>query len=505
MRMDRRAAARSRRGVVGGVLRGVVAGVVATAGAGREQGEVEAARCRNGRTRCRERCRDLTRDRRNCGRCGRRCGSGEACDRGLCCPAGEVNCRGACSPTCEAPAANRPFPQAVAYPGVVNEPSRWTPDAQADHVRAAYDRWKRDYLVAAGRDEAGQPRWRVAWGKRGSRDFERTISEGQGYGLVILAHMAGHDPDAQALFDGVWRFSRDHPSRIEPRLMQWKVPTRRADRDSAFDGDCDIAYGLLLAAAQWGTSPDPAIAYGEDARRVIAGILAATIGQTSRLPTLGDFAGFRDADDGDRYNQWTPRSSDFMLANFRAFGRATGDPVWDEVVDACRRAIDALQSTHSPTTGLLPDFVEPASATAHAPQPARPNFLEGPTDGDFFYNAARVPWRLGVHALLAGDADSAGQAARISRWAEQSTGGDPRRVRSGYRLSGQPLPDANYFDTCFAAPLGVAAMVVPGQQAWLDEVYAAVVAAGPEDYFDDTVGLLCLLALTGTMWDPTVD
>ncbi len=500
-----RIAAWSRRAVIERTLRGIAAALPAILAAGCEPDAAAAAHCRNGRKRCRKTCRDLQRDRRNCGRCGKRCRPGDACDRGLCCPAGQVNCRGTCRPTCEAPPAHRPFPHRVAYPGVVNHPSRWTADQQANHVRTAYDRWKRDYLVAAGRDAAGQPRWRVAWGRRGTPQFEQTISEGQGYGLLILAHMAGHDPDAQSLFDGVWRFSRDHPSRIEPRLMQWLVPTKPADRDSAFDGDCDIAYGLLLAATQWRSSPDPAIDYGKAAARVIGGILAATIGRTSHLPTLGDFAGVTDADDGDKYNQWTPRSSDFMLANFRAFGRATGDTVWNEVVAACHLVVAALQSTHSPATGLLPDFIEPVSATDRAPKPARPNFLEEETDGDYFYNAARVPWRLGLHALLANDAESARQAATISRWAEQSTGGNPAGIHSGYHLSGQPLPDSAYFDTCFAAPLGVAAMVTSGQQPWLDDTYAAVIAAGPEDYFDDTVGLLCLLALTGTFWDPTME
>ena len=44
--------------------------------------------------------------------------------------------------------------------------------------------------------------------------------------------------------------------------------------------------------------------------------------------------------------------------------------------------------------------------------------------------------------------------------------------------------------------------VYPDQQAWLDDLYEAV-RASDEAYYEDTVSLLCLLALTGTFWDPT--
>ena len=37
--------------------------------------------------------------------------------------------------------------------------------------------------------------------------------------------------------------------------MGWEVPPDEpGGTDSAFDGDCDIAYALLLADAQWGSA-----------------------------------------------------------------------------------------------------------------------------------------------------------------------------------------------------------------------------------------------------------
>ena len=65
-------------------------------------------------------------------------------------------------------------------------------------MRAAYDRWKAHYLVTvSGSTPSGGALYRVSYG---SLDPSRTVSEGQGYGMVIVALMAGNDPDAQSIF-----------------------------------------------------------------------------------------------------------------------------------------------------------------------------------------------------------------------------------------------------------------------------------------------------------------
>jgi len=146
--------------------------------------------------------------------------------------------------------------------------------------------------------------------------------------------------------------------------------------------------------------------------------------------------------------------------------------------------------------------VHPKSATDHAPRPASAGFLEGPNDGAYNYNAGRDPWRLGTDGLLNGDARSLAAVARISAWAHDETGGDPQRIRAGYALDGTPLSGSDYFTTFFAAPLGVAAMAVPSQQAWLNAIYEAV-RQREEDYYEDSVTLLCMLVMTANFWDPT--
>ena len=380
----------------------------------------------------------------------------------------------------------RPFPQHLPYGEV--RPSRWTQAQQDEAVRRFYDRWKARYLIAlTGSD--GTEQYRVAFGRNGDKRGI-TVSEGQGYGLVIVATMAGHDPNAQRICEGLWRFARAHPSSIDNRLMDWRVPGGEGN-DSAFDGDADLAYGLLLADAQWGSSG--AINFRAEADRTLAGILASTIGPQSRLPMLGDWVNPNDS----RYNQYTPRSSDLMTGHFRTWARATGAGVWNEVAANSQSTITTMQADYASGTGLLPDFIQAG------PRPAGAGFLEGANDGSYSYNAGRDPWRIGADALLHGDGTSSVQAAKIANWARAATSGNPRAFSSGYALDGTPLPGSNYFSTFFVAPLGVAAMCDPGLQTWLDDIYAAVITTTDEDYFEESVALQCLLLMSGNFRDST--
>lgn len=385
-----------------------------------------------------------------------------------------------------------PFPRRTAYaPGALSPGRRSGEDLDRD-VAAYYERWKAAYIRPAGVNAAGEPLYRVVWNP-GQED--ESVSEGQGYGLVIVASLAGHDPAARQLFDGIVRFVRRHPSAQDHRLTQWHEPlTDRTHAYAAFDGDADIAYGLLLANRQWGS--DGPIDYRAEALRTIGG-LATILGPTSGLPLPGDAVLL----DGLHLDEeYTVRVSDLMPAHFQAFGRATGDPRWADAASRSQQVVAALQAHWSPDAGLVPDFAVPpadGSPTLDDLGPAGPGTVEGlPTDGSYAYNSARIPWRFGLDALLSGDPTSRAIAGRFVTWAEAATDGDPTRLVNGYRLDGSPL--GTTLSTAFVAPLGVAAMTQPGHQPFLDAVYA-VIRTTHQDYYNDSLSLLCLLALSGNV------
>ncbi len=376
-----------------------------------------------------------------------------------------------------------PFPQHLDYaPGTILPSLRTRAQLDADVV-AAYDAWKQRYLLEV--EEEAPPLYRVSFG---TTDPGRTVSEGIGYGMLLTVLMAGHDPQAQRYFDGLWRFARLHPSSIDARLMAWQVPESAGGDAAAFDGDADMALALLMADRQWGSGGE--IDYRQAAETLITALSESMVGPDSQLPLLGDWVDPY----GATRNQYTPRSSDLMPASFRAF--ASVDGRWAAVREASLDLIEWMQKRHAPQTGLLPDFIETNGNGGF--RPAAAGFLEGPHDGDYHYNAGRVPLRLGMDALLHGG-EALPLLKRIAAFAAARVAEGADTIGAGFTLEGEAY--GNYFTTFFAAPFAVALMSDVRYQAELDALYDAIYRR-QENYYEDSIKLLSLLLLSGNFWGP---
>ncbi len=355
-------------------------------------------------------------------------------------------------------------------------------------TRDAYDAWKDKYLKAG----CGADRYYV---ETKTQAGNLTVSEGQGYGMLLSAIMAGHDPDARVHFDGIYRFFRDHPSASSPDLLSWYQDTscnNAQGNDSASDGDLDIAFALLLADRQWGSCD--AIDYRKEALKVIAAIGAFEVDTSGGYVLLGDWASPGDA----KYYKST-RSSDFMTDHFRSFGAASGDAMWGGLVDKTYGIVGAIRDGYSPGKGLLPDFIKDPLG---APAPVAAGFLEGANDGAYNYNACRDPWRIGTDYLVSGDARAKTEMLALTGWIEGATGGDPTKIRAGYKLDGTPVSGSNYLTMAFAAPFGVAAMADGSHKAWLNELWSTIAGAPSEGYYEDTIQVMSMIVMSGNWWAP---
>jgi endo-1,4-beta-D-glucanase Y len=383
----------------------------------------------------------------------------------------------------------KPFPQHVRYFEGTIKPNHVSQLQMDDSVRSFYRVWKERYI----NDDAGEGNYYV-W-VEGSVGNKQCVSEGQGYGMIILSLMAGYDESAHKVYDGLFHYYKSHPSRNSPHLMAWAQTKRFKDVDgsSATDGDMDIAYSLLLADAQWGSSG--AIDYLEESRKMIAAIMEQEINQKTFSVLLSNYV------EPDSKDYFDMRSSDFMPAHFKEFQAVTKDRNWNKVVDDNYRLFTLLQDKYSKEAGLLPDFIQSVNTNG---RPAYPRYLESGYDGYYNYNACRVPWRIATDFILNGDPRSKIMVQRINRWIRETTRNRPDNISAGYSLGGDDIQSRHFEAMSFIAPFAVSAMVDATNQVWLNKLWDYITGFDLDqfDYYDNSIKMLDMIILSGNYWNP---
>jgi len=389
------------------------------------------------------------------------------------------------------PAPARPFPQHASYrPGSIL-PNHVSQAVLDDSVRSFYQQWKKHYVLTAC--EQGQA---YVWFE-GTAGTNKCVSEGQGYGMMIVALMAGFDSSAQDTYDRLFRWYRSHPTRNSAHLMAWSqdINCHSIDGTSATDGDLDIAYSLLLADAQWGSGGN--ISYRQEAIDMISSILQQEINPVTFYVMQSNAINQRSRD------YFDVRSSDFMPDHFRAFKAASGDARWDSALNNNYRLFRYLEDTYSPDAGLIPDFIR-NGGPGTAIFPAQPHYLESTYDGKYNFNACRVPWRIGTDFLLYGDQRADTIIKKINSWIRGTTKDNPDNISAGYSLEGDDLKNRNYEALCFIAPFSIAAMASPENQPWLNKLWDYIVhfPLHEFDYYDNSIKMINMIILSGNYWTP---
>jgi len=383
----------------------------------------------------------------------------------------------------------RPFPQHVNYTAGVIKPSHVTQQQLDDSVRFFYNFWKERYI----NDDAGEGQYYIC--VEGSVGNNKCVSEGQGYGMMIVALMAGYDTAAQNIYDGLYKYYKLHPSKSSPYLMAWAQTKTFKDIDgsSATDGDMDIAYSLLLANAQWGSSGK--INYLQEAQLIIAAIMKQEINAETFSVLLSNAVEY------DSKDYFDMRSSDFMPAHFKVFSKATNDSDWNKVIDTNYKLFNFMQNRFSEDAGLLPDFIEHINTK---PVPADPHYLESKYDGKYNYNACRVPWRISTDFIINGDSRSKKIVEKINKWVRETTQENPDNISAGYTLEGDDISTRYFEAMSFIAPFAVGAMVDSKNQTWLNKLWDYIVSFDIDqyDYYDNTVKMISLIILSGNYWAP---
>src|SRR3989344_4487629 len=138
---------------------------------------------------------------------------------------------------------------------IINQAIYYNPKSFLLHSWQSY---KKDYLYKEGR---------IIDPARG----DSTISEGQSYAMLQSVWM-----DDKETFDLVWNWTKENLNRDEDNLLAWKWGKKQdgpygfaeeGDRNSASNGDTDVALALIFAYKRWDD-----IKYLEDAKNLLTDI-----------------------------------------------------------------------------------------------------------------------------------------------------------------------------------------------------------------------------------------
>ncbi|WP_282935269.1 glycosyl hydrolase family 8 [Paenibacillus sp. RC67] len=396
----------------------------------------------------------------------------------------------------------KPFPQHTTYYTGTIKPNNVTQTQLDNDVKRIYDEWKARYLK---QNPKATDQYYVFYNLEGEADPATAVSssEGHGYGMLATVLMAGYDTNAKTYYDGLYKFYKAHPSVNNSNLMAWQqiknssgniVDNPDGGNDSATDGDMDIAYSLLLADKQWGSSGT--INYLNQAKSLINAIMAKDINSSEWLLKMGDWADNSDT----TYGKGT-RLSDYMMSHLKAFQTATSDANWANVTSKSYSIINSLYTNKSPNTGLMPDFAVYSSGS-YVPAPSK--YLEDPSDGKYYYNSCRTPWRIPIDYLLTGDNRALGQLTTLNNWVKTKTSSNPNNIISGYNLDGTVISGETENSMAFVAPFAVSAMINSSNQAWLNSLWTKMASTSTSSigYYENSIRLLVMITVSGNWWAP---
>jgi endo-1,4-beta-D-glucanase Y len=379
-----------------------------------------------------------------------------------------------------------PFPQNITYPFGLSPAARNSADAQA-----AYNSWKSTYVKSSCK--AGTT-LRVTFDDPGNSYItpasNGSVSEGIGYGLLLSAYFGD-----KTTFDGLWAYYvawKDANG-----LMHWIINDGGGcaikQANSATDADVDAAWALYVAHWQWGNGTTSQ--YLTDCKTLIAAIKAHEVESGTNVLKPGDAFGGSGSGNNDLINL-----SYFSPAYFTEFGNITNDNAfWNGVVT---KNYALLNSAKNSSTGLVPDWCR--GSDGGYPAAGAASYHAG--GANFYYDAVRTPFRIGLDYLWHGTASALAYTKLINTWLGSI--GAPGNLHTEYTTAGAAVDNYhnNTFVGCFSAAT-MATDLTAGQSLansfYTDNKNTNPASAGA--YFNASWKALSLLLQTGNFYLPPPD
>jgi hypothetical protein len=308
----------------------------------------------------------------------------------------------------------------------------------------------------------------------------RVISEGMGYGMLLAVSFGD-----RTAFDSMWGYVTNNLNC--GGLMTWIGGG--GCQGSATDGDADIAYALLLAGDKW---PDGG--YGAAGTSMVGAMDQDISG--NRINPGSNWPGVN-------MNAYNP--SYFTPAYYDDFGGA-----WPGIRTEGYNILQSCDAGFgSGSDGLVADWHDAgsgwAAASAESLGAQVVSDLCPPDCTLYAFDAARVPWRIGVDACLTGDSAATGYLNElIGHFAGLYQNGERiDLMRSAYRGSdGAAHANSVEMQASFIGPVGVGAMSVNAtvyHRSFRTVLDILRSLRFNRTYYPATVGLLSLMEMTGNI------
>ena len=308
-------------------------------------------------------------------------------------------------------------------------------------VQSVYDVFMANYYEESGNLA------RIKWDQP-----SQTVSEGIGYGMMVMVYMDNATNNTQGKFDKLWSYYQKWPN--GNGLMHWKINgfSGVAEQNGATDGDLDVAFALVMAYAQWGDEK-----YKSAAKSLIQKIRTHEVNG-------GNYLKPGDAWDSEK------NPSYFATVALDVF-KEVGETNWSTVMS---QSYSLLKMCCNGSTGLVPDWCSESG------QPS------GGERGEYNFDAARTPWRMAHAYAWFGHSDAKDVAEKMCSWIKSNTSGNPTLIKSGYKLDGTPTGDHNI--PTFIGPFICAGMVNSTHQTWVNTGYTKLTSFnGDDNYYNESM------------------
>lgn len=221
-------------------------------------------------------------------------------------------------------------------------------------------------------------------------DKQYTVSEGIGYGMIMMVYFSDNTTSYQSHFDKLWKYYQNHTN--GNGVMNWKIQgfNGAVGQNGATDADEDVAFALAMAYYQFGDEK-----YKNAASSLIGKIRSSEF-SSNGMHKLGD--------------AWDPYKNPSYVSPaayevFKIFDASNAN-FWSQAIST---NYTFLQKNQNSSTGIPSGWADNNSAA-----PVVGN--NGYGFAGYDYDATRAPWRWAWSYAWYGHSQAQSLSSKLAAW-----------------------------------------------------------------------------------------